>query len=384
MAKPVKKEKEVTKQEITNTTENIIENTDTTENINTEITTVPSTTSDSSGDYVVSDSTSHLTISDEVNMANTNKDLLEITSTDYTDKISEQFTKVTSPNISESEIDIKSLLSTIQSLKKQVEDLTVNQQNTQNTVVQQPYISPERPQIGDKQSYQAVIPMPVPVNNNSNASSETAQLLTYLANKKSDKEVTIVHNMELSGGLSTAIQLTGLAIDFHTMGEQRVLSFQQFEECVSKYLSWFNKKIILLSYEDRDLAERYNIPYVGQDNHLALTREMLAKVGKMTVEQLQDFYLKLCPEDQDSLCSYWIGKCYERIPDFYNRYKIECLNRLSNKGAFDNILVNMNNDFMKDRLTTNGSANTTNSMMVNGPMGNMGQKKVPLIEAVDI
>lgn len=382
MAKPVKKEKEVTKQEITNTTENTIKNTDITENTNTEITTVPSTTSDSSGDYVVSDSTDSLAVSDEVNMGNTDKNLLEITSTDYTntdytDKMSEQFIDAINPNISKPEIDINSLLSTIQSLQKQVEELTAKQENNQkNVITQQPYVSPEKTK--------TVIPMPVPVNNNSNTPSETTQLLNYLANKKSDKEVTIVHNMELSGGLSTAIQLTGLAIDFHTMGEQRVLSFQQFEECVSKYLSWFNKKIILLSYEDRELAERYNIPYVGQGNYLALNREMLTKVGKMTVEQLQEFYLKLCPEDQDSLCYYWIGKCYERAPDFYNRYKIECLNRLSNKGAFDNILVNMNNDFMKDRLTTNGNTNVANSMMVNGPMGNMGQKKVPLIEAVDI
>ena len=54
----------------------------------------------------------------------------------------------------------------------------------------------------------------------------TERLLEILGNKKSDKEVVIVHNRELLGGLATSIRLTGAAIDFHTLGEERVLSWQ--------------------------------------------------------------------------------------------------------------------------------------------------------------
>lgn len=268
-------------------------------------------------------------------------------------------------NISKA-IDVQALLSTIQSLQEQVNlltkarivDIKEDSSNFNSHVVtQQPY------------QPQTVVPVPVPVNDNT---SETAKLLTYLTNKKSDKEVTIVHNQELTGGLSTAIQLTGLSIDFHTMGEQRVLSFQQFEECVSNYLNWFKKKIILLSYEDRELADKYNIPYVGQDKYLSLTRDALHKSGKLTIEQLQDFYLRLSLEDQKNFCAYWVGKCYERDTDYYNRYKVECLNRLSDNGVFDNILVNMNNEFMKNR---NNVANTTPV-----PQG----RQIPVIDAVDI
>lgn len=263
-------------------------------------------------------------------------------------------------------IDVQALLSTIQSLQEQVNLLTKarivdikedSSNSNSHVVTQQPY------------QPQTVVPVPVPVNDNT---SETAKLLTYLTNKKSDKEVTIVHNQELTGGLSTAIQLTGLSIDFHTMGEQRVLSFQQFEECVSNYLNWFKKKIILLSYEDRELADKYNIPYVGQDKYLSLTRDALHKSGKLTIEQLQDFYLRLSLEDQKNFCAYWVGKCYERDIDYYNRYKVECLNRLSDNGVFDNILVNMNNEFMKNR---NNVANTTPV-----PQG----RQIPVIDAVDI
>lgn len=174
---------------------------------------------------------------------------------------------------------------------------------------------------------------------------QTDMLLKYLANKKSDREITIVHNRELIGGLTTHIELTGLVIDFRTLGEQRVLSWQQFEECVSKYRSWFNKEIILLGAEHKELAESYNIPTVKRNSGVSLSRNDLAKVGLMGPRELEDFYNSLTKEDQGFLCSFWLGKCYEKDPNFYNRYKIDVLSRLADNGAFDNIIAIMNNDY---------------------------------------
>ena len=173
----------------------------------------------------------------------------------------------------------------------------------------------------------------------------TNRLLEYLTNKKSDREVTIVHNRELIGGLSTHIVLTGLIIDFKTLGEKRVLSWQQFEECVSKYRKWFQKEIILLDSDNLELAEAYNIPCVKRKDGIVLTRNDLAKLGKMSANELETFYSSLTEEDKAFLCSYWLGKCYEKDTDFYNRYKIELLNRLSDGNIFDNVLAVMNNDF---------------------------------------
>ena len=56
--------------------------------------------------------------------------------------------------------------------------------------------------------------------------TRTDKLLEILANRKQDKEVVIVHNREIIGGASTAIKLTGLTINFHKLGEERVLSWQ--------------------------------------------------------------------------------------------------------------------------------------------------------------
>lgn len=177
---------------------------------------------------------------------------------------------------------------------------------------------------------------------------KTEKLLEVLTNRKSDKEVTIVHNREMMGGLSTAIRLTGLSIDFHRLGEERVLSWQQFEECVSKYRRWFEKEIILLAPGNEEIAKRYSVPCLKRQNKNIITQEQLMTLGDYGIDKLENFYKTLSLQDQSFICSYWLGKCYEKDPKYYDRYKIELLNRLSDNKIFDNVLTEMNNDFSRN------------------------------------
>lgn len=174
---------------------------------------------------------------------------------------------------------------------------------------------------------------------------KTEKLIEALTNRKSDKEVVIVHNREMLGGLCTAINLTGLNIEFRTLGEQRVLSWQQFEECVSKYRRFFDLEIILLGDEYAELAQRYSVSCVKRGNNHVFTRDELAKLPHMDIRKLEDFFNSLTTQDKEFICSYWLGKCYEKKDGFYDRYKVELLNRLSNSHVFDNLLTLMNGDF---------------------------------------
>lgn len=180
-----------------------------------------------------------------------------------------------------------------------------------------------------------------------NTSNTTKRLLEILGNRKSDKEIVIVHNRELLGGLSTAIQLTGLTINFHTLGEQRVLSWQQFEECVSKYRKWFDKEIILLAPEFADVAERYNVSCLKREGHAVVTKGDLVNIYKKSERELEDYMNSLTEADKDFICSYWLGKCYENDAKYRVRSKVELLNRISNKDVFDNLLAQMNFDSIR-------------------------------------
>lgn len=252
--------------------------------------------------------------------------------------------KATSPNIEE-------LMALMQSMAQQVSELT-NKLNQTEKKLEDAEKKVAIKEDEDKNEYYGTQKMTGEVSPVlSSTSDKTDRLLEILANKKSDKEVVIVHNREMIGGLSTAIKLTGLTINFHKLGEERVLSWQQFEECVSKYRKFFDKEIILLGSDYEELSQRYSVPCAKRANNKIITREDLVNLAYMDTRQIEDYYNSLTEEDKAFICSYWLGKCYERDEKFYDRYKVETLNRLS-KGVFDNVLAVMNNDFARRDVTT--------------------------------
>lgn len=227
---------------------------------------------------------------------------------------------------------LSSMKDTINQLKNELED-----QKKKNEELEKKY---------ESQEFNSTVKEATPVNSTTSSTEDkTERLLEILGNKKSDKEVVIIHNRELVGGLATSIRLNGASIDFHTLGEQRVLSWQQFEECVSKYRKWFDKQIILLSPEYEDVAERYNIPCVKRGNTHYITKKDLETLYTKSERQLEDYLDGLTDEDRGFICSYWLGKCYLKDEHYLNRSKIEMLNRYN--GAFDNFLASMNFDSLK-------------------------------------
>ena len=181
----------------------------------------------------------------------------------------------------------------------------------------------------------------------------TGKLVELLANKKADKEVIIVHNCEVIGGASTHIQLSTLSIDFHRAGEERVLSWQQFEELVSKYSNFFNRRVILLGAGQEDIAARYGVPCVSGLKHL-VTHEDLIKLGTFNTRQLSEYMDKLTNEDKKLVGAYWAGQCFQREAGYYDRAKVELLNNILPDHPFENILVIMNGDVRNQNLNENG------------------------------
>ena len=185
--------------------------------------------------------------------------------------------------------------------------------------------------------------------NQSSANDTTVKLLETLVNSKSQREITIVHTEEMFNGLCTAVDLSNLHIQFTRLGEQRVLSWQQFEELVSKYRGFINRGVIKVAAKDRDLCDKYQIQCYEPEEEFTLTTEILNRLPDMSKRELEDTYKKLSEDNQKILLSYWLGKCYaredERDERFYDRYKIELLNDLSKSFLFDNIIADINNNY---------------------------------------
>lgn len=179
----------------------------------------------------------------------------------------------------------------------------------------------------------------------------TTKLLEALVNNKSNREVVVIHNEEMFNGLCTAIELSNLQIKFTRLGEQRVLSWQQFEELVSKYRGFIDRGLIKVSDKDRDLCDKYQIQCYEPSVEYTLTAEVLNRLPDMSDEELKKVYKGLSEDNQKILLNYWLGKCYARVEDrderFYNRYKIDLLNSLSGSYLFDNIIADMNSAYIR-------------------------------------
>lgn len=174
-----------------------------------------------------------------------------------------------------------------------------------------------------------------------------ARLIENLSNSRSNREVTIVHNAELLGGLVTVMTLSGVDITLSKLGEQRSLSWAQFEEMCSKYRGFLDRGIIQLPPAHRDLCDKYQIQcFETKDGNIKLTLSDLQTIGDLSTEELENFFVRLSKADKHTLLDYWLGKCYarpeERDTRFYNRYKLELLNRVSESFVFDNIIADMN------------------------------------------
>jgi len=179
------------------------------------------------------------------------------------------------------------------------------------------------------------------------SNSDINELLLKLANRRADEEVVIVHNFEAPVGCTTHIELNGLNIDFRGAGEQRILNWQQFEECVSKYRGWFDKRIILLGSDYSELATKYGVPCV-ENGYKPLDHTKLITLYTLTVNELEEYINSLKEEDREIVYSFWVGKCYDKEPGFYDRAKVEMLNRISDN-RMENLIAYMNGDYLREK-----------------------------------
>lgn len=252
---------------------------------------------------------------------------------------SESTTTTSTPNESPSGASLDEIMKMLNSLNTTVASLSAELATEREKNAQ---LTRELDEANKSITVESIAPANITAPNTIPTSDSLDRLAEALSNRKSDKEVVVVHNRTLIGGAATSIRLTNLSIDFHTLGEERVLSYQQFEELVSKYHKWFDKEIILLAPGYEELAERYNVPCQKRTGHAALTKSDLQTIHRLNERELEDYMSTLTEQDQEFICSYWLGMCYQKDERFLNRSKIELLNRITGKGIFNVFLVDMN------------------------------------------
>lgn len=179
--------------------------------------------------------------------------------------------------------------------------------------------------------------------NNTPVSNPSEDLIRSLAENKTNREVVIVHNRQMMGkNLSTLIKLDNYRTKLRDLGEERVLTYQQFEQFISKYPAYIEKDIVLLHPKHQDLAEKFHMRCYDKGSEEYLTQTLLRELSYASVARIEEIYLSLNQESRNSLLSFWLGKCYEKDKNFYDRYKLDLLKRLSESKIFDVMIHEIN------------------------------------------
>lgn len=136
------------------------------------------------------------------------------------------------------------------------------------------------------------------------------------------------------------IDLPNLNLTMVKMGEERQVTLEEFQTLVGKYRRFFEKELLVLSPKNIGLAAKYQVSVYDEASKRFIHPEDLNKIGDMSVSALEDYYSNLSDNSKSGLLTYWLGKCYEAVPDsrFYNIGKLDSLNRISHSKTFDFII----------------------------------------------
>ena len=170
-------------------------------------------------------------------------------------------------------------------------------------------------------------------NNSLQEEVEKNSFITTMENKKrtKDSEVTLI--MNLQGRLD--VSLPDLDLQMEKFGEQREITFQQFQQLMGKKRRWFEKDYLLVSMKDMDLVDKYKVKAYDPQSSSFMHYEDIEKFANMTGRELEEYYNKLSPSSQKGMLSLFLNKCYEQEPGFYSIEKMDALNRVSGTKTFD-------------------------------------------------
>ena len=208
--------------------------------------------------------------------------------------------------ITNSEINLNDIMALMQDMKKEIAELKKDKTELQNK------------------------------NNNLQKEIEDAQKNNFKKNiRTKDSEVTLYFN--LHGRLD--VTLPDLDLQMEKFGEERQVTYQQFQQLMGKKRKFFEKEYLLVGPEDLDLVEKYKVKAYDPTSSSYIHYTDIEKFPKMTGRELEDYYKKLSKKSKHGFLTLWMNKCYNKEEGYYDVEKMYSLNRASNSKTFD-VLIN--------------------------------------------
>ena len=164
-------------------------------------------------------------------------------------------------------------------------------------------------------------------------------------------KVRVYHLIEMLGGTTTHIELSGTKRALTRMGELMTLDVNDFEELVGKYRNFFDAGILAIGADSVSYATLYDLPIYDNETKALLNSKKLKEVVNYSQDRLKEFYNSLSENMQEQFLSYWLGKVYEKAKGYYDVEKMRWLDSMSGSSAFAPIILEIENN--ERRKTTN-------------------------------
>lgn len=146
-----------------------------------------------------------------------------------------------------------------------------------------------------------------------------------------DSEVTLYFNQY--GCLEA--HLPDLDLRMEQFGEERVITFSQFQQLIGKHRKFFEKERLLVGPEDIDLVDKYKVKAYDPTSSSYIHHKDIEKFANMSGRELEAYFDKLSPKSKNGMLTLWMAKCYAKEPGFYSIEKMDALNRASASKTFD-------------------------------------------------
>lgn len=156
-----------------------------------------------------------------------------------------------------------------------------------------------------------------------------------------EQQVTIVHTIQHSNGLSTFMKVGDLEIVMRNMGEKRTLTKQQFETIVGSYRHFFDMGFIALDSAEIEIAEAYGVDCYNPNDETQFTAKTLKGLGNCSLDKIEEIYKGLSEPSKKNFLNYWLNKAYEKAEGFYDKAKMGQLDRLAETNVFAHIISTM-------------------------------------------
>lgn len=162
--------------------------------------------------------------------------------------------------------------------------------------------------------------------------------------EKGDSWIRVVNLWDNVQGLQTSFKVGTRTIQLGKIGDSASLRYFEFEELISKHIGMFERGIIAVSDENKDVAISFGVPFVDRP---ALTEKSLSELYKLSLNELESLYEDLSDGNKDLIVSYWARTYSEGDKNFCDVKKISLLNDMSG-GKLNAILEDVKHSNSKE------------------------------------